>query len=385
MTVTALQLSCRDPVVSRDGRPFGRGQGNRMRSTEWLLPSVVAGSLRTAIGKVAGREFSPSVAQDLREVAVAGVFPVAEGRFYLPAPQDCVAHPDKGPLQAAPTFKENVDGGCNWPAEGLFPVVLSHDQAPEDFKPEPAPAWWPLDRYADWLTGRSVVFDVHFLKAPCVDNRTHVRIDPQTGAAQEENLFTTAGLLLSHLERYAVRHEKTFADRFVAITLAARVSASGWCGETAARLNVLHPLGGERRLVHWKAIGEGRWDCPVPVTKALAEARRVRMILATPAVFRDGWKPGWLDYRLTGRPPGSKVLLRLVGVRISRWRAVSGWSLGEPRGPKPVRRIVPAGGVYFFEVEDGAAETLSEKWLQPVSDDEQERRDGFGLAVWGVW
>ncbi|MGH9830881.1 MAG: type III-B CRISPR module-associated Cmr3 family protein, partial [Blastocatellia bacterium] len=123
--------------------------------------------------------------------------------------------------------------------------------------------------------------------------------------------------------------------------------------------------------------------------------KRIRMVLATPAIFRDGWKPGWLNDELVGTPPGATVSLRLVGVSIQRWRAVSGWSLTElpaalgrpqrqPRGPKPVKRVVPSGGVYFFENDEKASE-LAGLWLESVSDDEQDRRDGFGLAVWGIW
>lgn len=95
--------------------------------------------------------------------------------------------------------------------------------------------------------------------------------------------------------------------------------------------------------------------------------------------------PGWLDARtLKGKPPGADVELTLVGVGIQRWSAVSGWSLAEPRGPKPVKRLVPAGGVYFFETGDDR-EPLAARWLEPVSDDAQDRNDGFGLAAWGIW
>ena len=56
-----------------------------------------------------------------------------------------------------------------------------------------------------------------------------------------------------------------------------------------------------------------------------------------------------------------------------------------PRGPKPVKRMVPAGGVYFFEVIHGTASDLAHRWLLSVSDGDQDRRDGFGLAAWGTW
>ena len=53
-----LQLTPHDPLVARDGRPFGAGQGNRMRGLPWPLPSVVAGSFRTALVKAGSGDFS---------------------------------------------------------------------------------------------------------------------------------------------------------------------------------------------------------------------------------------------------------------------------------------------------------------------------------------
>jgi hypothetical protein len=81
---TFLRISGRDPLVARDGRPFGAGQGNRMRSSGWLYPSVVAGSFRTTLGKVAGREFDLQTQNDLLEIDVAGVFPLVDDhQLYL--------------------------------------------------------------------------------------------------------------------------------------------------------------------------------------------------------------------------------------------------------------------------------------------------------------
>src|SRR5579872_7508677 len=380
-----LEIACRDPIVSRDGRPFGAGQGNRMRSLDWPLPSVLAGSLRSTLGKSADRDFSVETAQDLLRVEIAGPLPQAAGQLYFPAPEDCVVHPEQGPLRALPQAADK--GGCDWPQRGLLPVQI---QTPDDFKPEAAPAWWPEDRYAAWLTGDAIAFDERFLRAAETEERTHVRIDPDAGSAVEENLFTTTALALGHLPRHGASADRRGQSRFTPISLSARVRAASWCGEEVAHLDMLHPLGGERRLAHWKitikAIG---WDCPENIRTALGAAPRVRMVLVTPGIFSGGWKPGWLNEELVGAPPGADVRLRLVGASIRRWRAVSGWSLaelpGQPRGPKPVKRMVPAGGVYFFERVDGQASALAERWLEAVSDHEQDRRNGFGLATWGVW
>ena len=65
-----VEITPRDPLVARDGRPFGAGQGNRMRSGDWLLPSVVAGSLRTLLGKQLGGSFDEAMVTALKATAV---------------------------------------------------------------------------------------------------------------------------------------------------------------------------------------------------------------------------------------------------------------------------------------------------------------------------
>ncbi len=393
MNSFTVHIRCRDSIVSRDGRPFGAGQGNRMRPVTWPLPSVVAGSLRTMLAKAAERPFSLDTSQELLQIGVSGLFPVTDQQLYLPAPNDCVVRADDPtwtPLRAAP--REESEGGCDLPT-GLQPVMLSQEDAEDDFKPKDAPAWWPLDRYADWLIGKQIAFDHRFLKAPETDERTHVKLEAETGTAEEAKLFTTAALPLAHLPRFGAEKTESFADRWAETTLATRVAAEGWASEALAHLNAWHPLGGERRLAHWQTASGARWDVPPTVAAALKDAKRVRMVLATPAIFRHGWRPGWLGENLVGSPwKDQGPTLRLVGVSIQRWRAVSGWSLADlpdqPRGPKPVKRMVPAGGVYFFHVEDGTGAGLASRWLQPVGDDEGERqdcRDGFGLAAWGTW
>jgi CRISPR-associated protein Cmr3 len=47
--------------------------------------------------------------------------------------------------------------------------------------------------------------------------------------------------------------------------------------------------------------------------------------------------------------------------------------------------MVPAGSVYFFEVIEGNAQELSKLWLKSVCDNEQDKKDGFGLALFGIY
>ncbi len=112
-------------------------------------------------------------------------------------------------------------------------------------------------------------------------------------------------------------------------------------------------------------------------------------MLATPLPFTQGWLRVEEETvkSIIGTPPGSNVELRLVSAVIGRWQPISGWSIenGKPQRPKPLRRMVPAGSVYFFEVQGKITAGLADLWLNSVCDDEQDRRDGFGLSLWGTW
>lgn len=393
-----LELTPHDPLIARDGRPFGAGQGNRMRGLPWPLPSVVAGSFRTALVKAGtSLDFSSDMPQRLMKIAVAGVFPVHKGELYLPAPNDCVWDEKTDKVHRVQPIQLGPDEGVDFPVDGLWPVRLTEKQATEDFKAKSIPAWWPREMFVKWLTSKEIEynpgwFSDKFLNAPIQSMRDHVAIEADRGAAEEGKIFASSNLNVTHLPRFGVNldDDKTFENRFAEVTLSARIAIPD--SEKALKLDqpfdIWHPLGGERRLVHWKKADPKFWECPKEICHALKTTTKVRMVLATPAIFKDGWKPGWLTNGLEGERYGVK--LKLVGASNGRWKAVSGWSLAvtkdQPRGPKPIRRMVPAGSVYFFEVLEGDPSRLADSmWLQSVSDAEQDQRDGFGLAIWGTW
>ncbi|GAB6186805.1 type III-B CRISPR module-associated Cmr3 family protein [Thermopirellula anaerolimosa] len=409
MSVRFLKLTPRDPIVARDSRPFGAGQGNRMRSLNWPWPSVVAGSFRTALVKSAGMDFTRNTPVELLRVEVAGVFPAVQDVLYLPAPNDCVWERGQGVHRVQPVPFE-VGEGSDLPHAELCPVRLSERQAAMDFKPEMPPAWWPTARVVEWLISPADHYpeswlegDPPFLQPPVRDARDHVCLDAERGAAAESLIYSTIGLNVSRLPRFSAKDELPWFKQFTEVSLTARVTCAAAVEEHVSALNLWHPLGGERRMVHWRDDVEAErwWQCPQELTEALDAANRVRMLLTTPAIFDHGWRPDWLDpATLTGKPLGDGPTLRLRGVCLPRWAAVSGWAYaphaedGERRrvvpkqqpGPKAIRRMVPAGSVYFFERVDGPTRVLATNgWLKPVSDAPHDCRDGFGLAVWGIW
>ncbi len=116
------------------------------------------------------------------------------------------------------------------------------------------------------------------------------------------------------------------------------------------------------------------------------------MMLLTPAYFEQGCYPTSETFR---KLPEKVVIPQLQALIVERPQIVSGWSFARKdekgnlqSGPKPTRRLVPAGSVFFLKLE--GKKKFIERWVDAVwfrciGDDEQLCNDGFGLAVVGTW
>ena len=357
-----------DPLISRDARPFG--EGGRVRSLDWLSQSVVAGAVRAALWKEDPVR-RPEWLERLKQVSLRGPFPLAGGKMYLPRPLDIVLSKegDGAPEVWQIRPMEEIPEGCgtDMPVQGLLPAAPDSDG---DFKPEKMDAFWSVDLMARWLAKGKEGFALEAdetLATPLKDERSHVKINPDTGAAEEGMLFSTTGLDFTRRDGNAFQ------------AWGAALEAD--FGDMEDLGDFTAPVGGERRLARFEAREEdgALWSPP-----DVKPGQKLRLVLATPALFAKGWMPGWIDERsLEGQVPGTELRVRLASAVTGRWQPVSGWSYEDDK-PKALRRAVPAGSVYFFERVSGEAD-LDSIWLRSVCDDEQDRRDGFGLALWGGW
>lgn len=143
----------------------------------------------------------------------------------------------------------------------------------------------------------------------------------------------------------------------------------------------MHLWGGERRLAHWATTNHNLPACDQAILDAIVKDKACRVILLTPAMFKKGYRPTWLCREVDGVQP----ILKAIAVK--RAQVISGWDLAA-RGAKPTRRLAPAGTVLFlkFAGEEAAIKTwVRSHWMRCISDADQDRRDGFGLAVLGAW
>ncbi|HEX4960991.1 MAG TPA: type III-B CRISPR module-associated protein Cmr3 [Thermoanaerobaculia bacterium] len=373
-----------DPLIARDGRPSAVG---RFDTTSFPFPSMVAGAVRTRMGSVNGAfALSGSALDELKErVHVRGPLLAelnpddgAVEEWLAPAPRDAVVLEEEGAKpeirRLAPrslALGETLD---SFQDMGLLPLRL-HGSGGRGKPPQGIPAFWRWSRFESWL--RTPVdepgIDVAALGA-CrlpVEIRAHLAIQPGERVGLDGMLFQTSGLRFLY---EGPKGTPRLAPRRLALSLWSQGATVA--GRDLELAEQLAPLGGERRLARWSRASRQWPRLPPDVLETIVETGRARLILLTPAIFAQGALPGW---------NGTAATVRAAAV--PRPEIVSGWDLAAGR-PKKTRRLAPAGSVYFVELAGAKLDFhrwCEETWLNCVSDDAQDRRDGFGLAALGTW
>ncbi|MBI5962261.1 MAG: type III-B CRISPR module-associated protein Cmr3 [Chloroflexi bacterium] len=376
----------RDPLIFRDGRPFTADPGAQASSLPFPLPATIAGAVRTMTGTdQATGVFDSGRIPELLRKNLRGPLLVElndqglVGDLLLPAPSDALI------------IKSDHDGEIKrlW----LQPLATGGDEhvnldhlavtgPAQSFKGKAypsSPRYWRWEQYEKWLScPQNETIDnlsVLGINGPTTQNRIHTSIAHGTQTGIPGALFQTNGLEFIHNA-----DEPELTDLANASNLALVV-------ETDAQFpNGLGYLGGEHRIVNWKTSTHGYPICPATLRDQIKKAKACRVILLTAAFFENGYLP---QYILNTH----KAKLKAAIVR--RYQTVSGWdyaySNGRQKGrPKPTRRLAPSGSVYYIKLDDNLTDLeidafINAIWMQNISDDEQSRFDGFGLAVLGYW
>jgi CRISPR-associated protein Cmr3 len=371
-----------DPLIVRDGRPFDSSPGARAHTLPFPFPATVAGAIRHKAGLTTAGTFNPSLIAHVQQIDCQGPILVAlkpQGTeisdWYAPAPADTLLF-DQEPthlLEQPVIVRQLVPNPTLDPTLSNLDnhlMLMSQRGNPTIGKPsQRAPRFWSWQALEQWLTRPSDPWSIHpnqlGLGNLPIDTRTHVSIERASQTAAEGRLFQTSGLVFEAWEQ--------------------RLALVAWTSKTAQAFPHFTQghaaFGGERRLAHWRTISWSLPPCPAAIRQAILRHQRCRIQLLTPACFTDGLLPNQL-------PTLGNTAPIIRAVVNTRYQVISGWDL-ESNRPRPTRRLVPAGSVYFVELPttDQAAITtwIDTVWGQAISDTQLDRHDGFGIAMLGSW
>jgi len=135
-------------------------------------------------------------------------------------------------------------------------------------------------------------------------------------------------------------------------------------------------LGGEGKAVSYQKHESVNFS----VDKSKLDGNRFKLYLSTPAIFKNGWLPQWIDEStLEGEYKGLK--LKLLTASIGKPILIGGFDM-KARKHKPMYKAVPAGSVYYFEIIKGDLENAFEVFNQKAISDFYPVQ-GFGIAYVG--
>lgn len=367
------------PLVFRSGKPFGAQSDTH--DIMFPLPSAAAGMIRTLSAQQKNDDFSGEfdVAQ-LKQIASNGIFLAQQDdsgslKLFAPKPADAKyfkkqnnnQYDNKVELVRLTPQSMPENSGCDLPHADLLPVQL-----PSDYKEKEqgGKAFWLLSDWLDWHNGKQLSMDEinqNGVDLSEIDIRTHTAIDHITQTSLDQHLFQTAAYDFANQRK---KHHQGWEETRLGFVIATPEQLA----------NDTVRFGGEGRLSRLEKVSLAENSFRQPEINC----KKIKLTLLTPAIFAQGWLPAWLDKNtLEGTLPHTQTRVKLRAVAMERWLPVSGWDLAEHK-PKAMRKAVSAGAVYWFDVLTNANDVANIA-NQSICDDEQDKRDGFGMVAVAPW
>jgi len=374
-----------DVLFFRDSKPFGKGSEHFTKSIFPPYPQTLYGALRTKALETLGCDYEQfkngnfvfrnqdslnkidldNIKKEIGTVEKPGDF-ILKGPFLLSKNTDIYIK--------LPADVKNIGDDLVKKYEFMQPFNWSNFGVETDFELnnyphiitkeplEDAEGYIPLQKFTNYLLGKDIE-DGDVKKASDVydfEIRTGIGIDPQKNTT-EEGLLYAMGF---------VRLHKDFS-------LCAEIE-----NLSALPNSGIIKLGGANRICEYEELP----DNPFHFYKAekeniksiVKEAKKFKLVFLTPALFNNGWiSDKFNNYELQE----GNVRIRLLTGVIGRAENISGWDLARNK-PKPFKKLVPAGSVYYFELLQGDVGELFKKF-NFVNFSDENPNSGFGLSIIG--
>jgi len=135
-------------------------------------------------------------------------------------------------------------------------------------------------------------------------------------------------------------------------------------------------LGGEGKGAFYEKID----DLELPKIEKI-DSNIFKIVLLTPAIFKNGWYQDFLDENYEGEVGGIK--LKLVAAAVGKPEYYGGWDI-QNNEPKPMYKAVPAGSVYYFELEnENDRDKIFKIFNYKSIVEEKLKKEGYGICVIG--
>lgn len=348
-----IKIDALDTLFFRDGKPFTMGEDTWANGVFPPYPSVIYGALRSAYFshhlnelKKANSENDPT-----RDLKIKGFYILADNNVYLPLPNDCVKKKgSKDNRVSVLTMHELKDIKSSCPTQ----YALTSEEVVENVDG----GIINIKSFKEYLKCAKGSFSSNeILKVAdrvLPEPKIGIGINKETGTSEEGKLY-----------RVDMRRLKD-------IGLLVDFEFEGFDLPEKGMMK----LGGEGKAVSYEQFKPVDFS----IDNFNFDENKFKLYLSTPAIFKNGWLPEWIDEK-TLIYEGKGLKFKLLTASIGKPVHIGGFDM-KARKPKAMCKAVPAGSVYYFEIIKGDIQQAFEIFNQSaISEFYQEQ--GFGIAYVG--
>ncbi|GBE54809.1 CRISPR-associated protein [archaeon BMS3Bbin15] len=351
-----IKIDSLDTLFFRDGKPFTMGEDTWSNGLFPPSPSVLYGAIRSAyfsnhIDELKKATKNDDPTKNLKIVGVC-VYLSDKDKTYLPLPNNCVQKKDnKETVVSVLPMNGLKDVKSSCPAKYALKSVENVANV--------GGGLIKIDSLKEYLECSKDSFSSILKMADRVlpEPKIGIGISKETGTSEEGKLYRVDMMRLENKKGKSL----SLVIDFEGLDLPERG---------------MMKLGGEGKAVSYQKSEPVNFS----VDKSKLDGDRFKLYLSTPAIFKNGWLPQWIDENtLEGEYKGLK--LQLLTASIGKPILIGGFDM-KARKPKPMYKAVPAGSMYYFEIIKGDLESALEVFDQKAISDFYPVQ-GFGIAYVG--
>lgn len=368
-----LFIEPNDVLMFRDGKPFSGGDDHFARGNFPPPPSTVYGALRSHILSIRSGQFeafkkepntiSKEIIDEIGTPAKNGSLSICQFTIakkdangikqYFPMPRDIAKNKGK---KDSELYILKPNNKLQDIVMTDLPSGLQHIWHPTEDALEAEAGFLSsteMEKYLVGNTPKATEADAIFKS----EERTGIGKSRKTRTVEEGRLYSVEYFRLKENCGLAVEVDNT---------------------KLLPKSGMLR-LGGDNRSARYAAEA---WDeIPVEqIKKKIAEAKRFKLVLTTPAIFKQGWLPEWINAD-TMQGQIERISVKLVSACVGKPIGIGGYDFVKNH-PKVMKKAVPAGSVYYFELTEGNVDGLFKNlWLKSISDEKSQ--EGFGITLIG--
>jgi CRISPR-associated protein Cmr3 len=351
-----LKINALDSLFFRDGKPFTMSDDNVGVSMFPPAPSVFRGFLRSLFFAHGGDvSLAGTVSDPTSKISIdfLSLKRSDTNELLFPLPSDLIIQKnDTLNKLSYLNFEKNTLPVSSYDLP--FILKTKDNAANVKLKETSGSVYFSLDQLNGYIHGKELGVAIELKNMLTEEVKIGIGRDDDTRTASDTGLL------------YQIVMQRPQTNTFPGLDFV--VGYTG-CDLPLDHLSGLSRIGGEGRIVHFV-------EEEIPVIQKPVVKGFIKMYLATPAIFTEGWQPEKLF-------EDNKI--EVVACSLGRYRSFGGWDVAGGK-PKAMFRAVPSGSVYYLQSSDienlrSFVETYHGKKLEhTVSIPPNAPTDGFGLV-----